>query len=126
MAWAESPEISGALTRDQLGRPDLVKYVLDSWFADEPDAATQWLGNRPDSAEQRDLLSSMVKSLGGSDPSRAMSLAVMISGGSERDRSIHSAATQWLRAEPDTARAWISQSSLPQNLKDELLVSKSP
>jgi hypothetical protein len=114
------------LTRDEMGRPNLVKNVLDSWFADQPDAATQWLENRPDSAAQRELLSSMVKSLGGSDPSRAMSLAVMIAGGSERDRSIHAAAAQWLRVEPDAARTWISQSSLPGNLKEELLDRKSP
>jgi hypothetical protein len=55
-----------------------------------------------------------------SDPQGALQWASTISQDSRRESEVESAAHAWLEMDPGRAGPWISNSSLPQDLKTRL------
>jgi ferric-dicitrate binding protein FerR (iron transport regulator) len=68
---------------------------------------------------------SFVGSVTYSDPATAVAWAASISDPQQRNNRMENSARTWLQQDEAAARAWVQQSTLPDNVKQRLL-QKTP
>lgn len=100
---------------------DLSTYLLSKWMDTDPDKAVGWSQGLPPSPERDHALSTIVSSLGRSDPSRAQTLYTQISAGGQPAAAQY-LMDAWGARDPQGASAWLA--GLPEGAaRDEATAS---
>lgn len=102
-------------------RERALQQVAQQWAAYAPAEAGPWLETLPPGPSRDQAIGSFSGTIGQTYPEMAVQWAETISDVKTRDSRLENLARQWLRVDADAARAWISQSPLPENRRAALL-----
>lgn len=95
-------------------------YACD-WCSKDRAAATQWMQSLP-AGPNKDLVAvGMSRALAANDPQAAMVMATGIADKGIRTETQKITFEQWSKKDPAAATQWINRSSLPQEVKTQLL-----
>jgi hypothetical protein len=95
-------------------------YACD-WCSKDRAAATQWMQSLP-AGPNKDLVAvGMSRALAANDPEAAMDMATGIADKGIRTKAQKKVVEQWSKKAPAAATQWINSSSLPQEVKTQLL-----
>ncbi len=91
------------------------------WCSKDRAAATQWMQSLP-AGPNKDLVAvGMSRALAANDPQAAMDMATGIADKGIRTKAQKKVVEQWSKKDPAAATQWINSSSLPQEVKTQLL-----
>ncbi|MEY3851831.1 MAG: hypothetical protein RI910_811 [Verrucomicrobiota bacterium] len=91
------------------------------WCSKDRAAATQWMQSLP-AGPNKDLVAvGMSRALAANDPQAAMVMATGIADKGIRTETQKITFEQWSKKDPAAATQWINRSSLPQEVKTQLL-----
>ncbi len=106
-------------------RSNTLKTVLNSWADRDLQKSGEWLDSFPtDDPDYGKLVAVYANKAALHDPAAAAALADSISENVLRADAQAAVASHWLIRDETAARAWISQSTLPEDRKAELLAVK--
>jgi hypothetical protein len=106
---------------DSSRRTAAQKYVVRRVSENDLAAATQWMQSLP-AGRAKDLAASGIcGAIFYADPQAAMDMASGIGDSDLRTEAQKTTAAKWLRKDPAAATQWIRSSSLPQQVKTQLL-----
>jgi hypothetical protein len=111
-------EWAATLPEDVRGRT--LDSVMSRWARNDSRAAGEWL-NGLNGAVRDDAVNAFSSSLGASDPATALTWAATVSDPTRRNATVERVVTGWLRRNPGDAKAWIQNSTLPNEQKARLL-----
>ena len=95
-------------------------YACD-WCSKDRAAATQWMQSLP-AGPNKDLVAvGMSRALAANDPQAAMDMATGIADKGIRTETQKITFKQWSKKDPAAATQWINSSSLPQEVKAQLI-----
>jgi len=100
-----------------------LEQVASTWAQDNSDQASQWLQQLPKGLSRDVAVSAFCKVIDATDPDISFKWAGTISDTTMRNQKLESAAVAWLETNPAAARQSIVQSSLPENIKQQLMAS---
>ena len=87
----------------------------------DPDAATQWMQSLPKGDTKDRLSAAIIRPIAKNHPQVAMDIAAGIGDSNRRTEAQKNVVEQWLLNDPAAATQWIKNSSLPQEVKTQLL-----
>jgi|GEM_PF-612935 len=87
----------------------------------DPDAATQWMQSLPKGDTKDRLSAAIIRPIAKNHPQVAMDIAAGIGDSNRRTEAQKNVVEQWLLNDPAAATQWINRSSLPQEVKTQLL-----
>ena len=87
----------------------------------DPDAATQWMQSLPKGDTKDRLSAAIIRPIAKNDPQVAMDIAAGIGDSNRRTEAQKNVVEQWSQKDPAAATQWINRSSLPQEVKTQLL-----
>ena len=123
--WAQNDPASAAAYAIQMpdgpDKENSLRYIASSWMQNDPAGASQWIINLPSGPAKDGALQQGAFSALQSDPATAMNLAASIGNDQIRQSLQTNLASNWLRNDRPSAIAWIQNSGLPQETKDNLL-----
>ena len=91
------------------------------WCSKDRAAATQWMQSLP-AGPNKDLVAvGMSRALAANDPQAAFDIAAGIGDSNRRTKAQKKVVEQWSKKDPAAATQWINSSSLPQEVKTQLL-----
>jgi len=133
-AWSQTAPAQTAAWVGQLPenatRMQATAQLMSAWAGNDATAAGQWLNTLPPSpsrdsavAAYNNAVSVYSSVLAATSPASAFTLAGTISNETLRNRSLQEIATTWLNQNPAAAQQKIVQSSLPAEIKNQLLES---
>jgi hypothetical protein len=117
-AWLEAFP-TGAL------RDTAVTELVKLWADKDSKGLSGWLKELPKGTEQDLALSAYVLKLASQHPEQAVESAKAITADAVRTQNLESIGESWLSTDPSAAKAWISQSELPEITKTRLLSRQS-
>jgi len=130
IAWqwsGEDPQAVGkwaASFPESATRSRAFESLINRWAQNDTYAAGSWLRTLP-SGESRDAaVGAFARHIANADPQTAVEWAASIGNESQRYSQIEPLVITWMRNSGDQASAWISASSLPQEMKARLLAGK--
>jgi RNA polymerase sigma factor (sigma-70 family) len=97
--------------------------VMESWVHSGADAevAANWLKQLPDGPTRDQAAQSFVGWAAFVQPELAASWVSAFKGESERNQQIENIARKWLERDPEAARKWLQTTSLPEEMKNQLI-----
>ena len=99
--------------------------LLDSdsflWCYQDRASATQWMQSLPAGPNKDSVAKGMSRALAANDPQAAFDIAAGIGGSDLRTTALKNVVEQWSQKYPAAATQWINRSSLPEDLKTQLL-----
>ena len=116
-------------------RAEAMGQLMSAWAGHDATAANRWLKTLPSSPSRDSSIAAYDNAVGiyssarsSTSPASAFQSAGTISNETLRNRSLQEIATTWLNQDPEAAQQRIVQSSLPANIKSQLLrsVSETP
>jgi len=87
----------------------------------DPDAATQWMQSLPKGDTKDRLSAAIIRPIAKNHPQVAMDIAAGIGDSNRRTEAQKNVVEQWSQKDPAAATQWINRSSLPQEVKTQLL-----
>ena len=87
----------------------------------DPDAATQWMQSLPKGDTKDRLSAAIIRPIAKNHPQVAMDIAAGIGDSNLRTTALKNIVEQWSKKDPAAATQWINRSSLPQEVKTQLL-----
>ena len=87
----------------------------------DPDAATQWMQSLPKGDTKDRLSAAIIRPIAKNHPQVAMDIAAGIGDSNRRTEAQKNVVEQWSQKDPTAATQWINRSSLPQEVKTQLL-----
>src|SRR5262249_10159837 len=105
-------------------RVNALKEIAEAWAQHDPPAAERWLVALPHGPSLDAAIGAFVKHIASSDPSAAATWAEKIEDASTRIVQLDWVGRSWLQVDEAAARDWISSSSLPEEMKAQLLDSR--
>ena len=87
----------------------------------DPDAATQWMQSLPKGDTKDRLSAAIIRPIAKNHPQVAMDIAAGIGDSDLRTTALKKVVEQWSQKDPAAATQWINRSSLPQEVKTQLL-----
>ena len=87
----------------------------------DPDAATQWMQSLPKGDTKDRLSAAIIRPIAKNEPQVAMDIAAGIGDSDLRTTALKKVVEQWSQKDPAAATQWINRSSLPQEVKTQLL-----
>jgi hypothetical protein len=101
-----------------------VSLYLRFWAKNDltaPEAATQWMQSLPE-GDTKDMLSESISGpMAQNDPRAAFDIAAGIGNSDLRTTALKNVVEEWSKQDPSAATQWINSSSLPQQVKTQLL-----
>jgi hypothetical protein len=92
----------------------------------DPDAATQWMQSLPE-GYTKDMLSEIIsRQMAYIHPQAAFDIAAGIGNSNLRTTALKNVLEQWSKKDPAAATQWINRSSLPEDVKTQLLAKAQP
>ena len=118
-AWDLASGIADSRLRQRAEQRVLIQLGFGSLT--DPDAASQWMQSLPP-GPPKDTLSEIISGpLAANDPQAAFDIAAGIGNSDLRTTTLKNVVEQWSKKDPAAATQWINGSSLPQELKTQLL-----
>jgi len=94
------------------------------WANQDPPAAAQWsVALPPGSPQRKPAIRGVAEIWARSDPAPAAAWAAQLSPDSTRDAACTTVADIWRQFDPEAARRWVLQTSLPDEIKQALLMN---
>ena len=115
-AWYLASVIGDEDIRNQAKR-----YVVWYWFLRDRPAASQWMQSLPVGPNKDLVAKGIVRALAANDPQAAFDIAAGIGNSDLRTTTLKNVVEQWSKKDPAAATQWINRSTLPQDLKTQLL-----
>ena len=123
--WAETQPAQAAQWVRQFpegsARDQAVEQLMNCWAGINTTQAALWLQSIPNTHSRDVAISAFSSALDQTAPDVAFQWASTIADQTLRDRQLQNSARVWLQKNPVPARASILQSSLPDNIKEQLL-----
>jgi hypothetical protein len=94
---------------------------MNRWSQSDPYAAGAWLGTLPAGQSRDTAVAAYTRRVASTDPQTAAQWAETIANESIRNSQLESVASAWLRTDASRATSWITNSSLPDDVKARLL-----
>jgi hypothetical protein len=91
------------------------------WLGDDPERAEAWLSSALPDPGLDPAIVEIVRARLQSSPASAVEWAARIEDEAQRRRSTVRAARAWRRQDPETARAWLAGSGLPEDVVQSIL-----
>lgn len=108
-------------------RENAMKGLITAWtFLGDPNEAAQWLEQQPQTRSLDVAVDTFSAAVAPKDPEAAFQWASTIADETLRNGQLTEVARTWLVLAPEAARTHIIQSSLPQEIKNQLLTSVTP
>jgi hypothetical protein len=125
LRWAsEDPEAAAkwatSLT-DEKSRVGAYQNLIMGWAFVDPTKASQWLADLPNDQNRQSLAQTFVSYIGMESPAVAAPWADSLTDANQRNKAIQMVAKAWLQTDADRAKAWLATTSLPDDLKQQLL-----
>jgi hypothetical protein len=124
--WAQiRPSEAGrwvSMFRESELRDVAARELVSLWTDRNARDAGEWVNGLPAGAAKDAALSVYVGKIANTFPETAIDWVSAIPDVDTRNRELERVATMWLEKSPATARQWIGNSSLPQPVKDKLLL----
>jgi hypothetical protein len=98
-----------------------MESLVGNWASKDTESAAAWLDRRPAGPAKDAALRTLSRKIAQEDPEAALTWVNGISDEKERLRQTESIARDWIRQNPTEARAWVSTSTLPEDLRRRLL-----
>ena len=118
-AWDLASGIADSRLRARAEHKVLIQLGFGSLT--DPDAATQWMQSLP-VGYTKDMLSEIFsRQMAYIHPQVAMDIAAGIGDSNRRTEAQKNVVKQWSKKDPAAATQWINRSSLPQEVKTQLL-----
>jgi hypothetical protein len=110
---------------DSKMRTDALKIAVqisaDIWYRKDPAAAIQWMQSLPVGPTKDSAASGISSFMSYADPQAAMNMASGIADSDIRTDALKTAVEEWSQRDRAAATQWINSSSLPQEVKTQLL-----
>jgi len=123
--WADTKPALAAQWTEQLPegplRDEAMGKVLESWAGIRPDQASQWIQTLPPTPSRNSAVSIFCEQVNSTNPDMAFQMAATITNEATRNQAMERAAIQWIGKDPVAARNSIIQSTLPSNIKEQVL-----
>ena len=91
------------------------------WCSKDRAAATRWMQSLPEGPNKDLVAKGIVRALAANDPQAAFDIAAGIGDFKLRTTALNNVVEQWSKKDPAAATQWINRSSLPEDLKTQLL-----
>ena len=102
-------------------RTEAMVFAALSWCDHDRAAAIKWMQSLP-VGDTKDMLSeSISREMAARAPQAAMDIASLIGDSNRRTTALKNVVEQWSKKDPAAATQWINRSSLPQEVKTQLL-----
>ena len=115
---------------DSKMRTDALKIAVqisaDIWYRKDPAAAIQWMQSLPVGPTKDSAARGISSVMSYTDPQAAMNMASGIADSDIRTDALKIAVEEWSWKDPAAATQWINRSSLPQEVKTQLLAKAQP
>ena len=102
-------------------RSQTITMIAEVWSSHDLKAAGEWLNRQGSGPEMDPAVSRFATLAAARDPATAMNWAQRITDATMRDSSVKTVAQRWLKADAPAAQTWIADSTLPEQMKAELL-----
>lgn len=102
-------------------RTEAMVFAALSWCDHDRAAATQWMQSLPVGPNKDLVAKGIVRALAANDPQAAFDIAAGIGNSDLRTTTLKNVVEQWSKKDPAAATQWINRSTLPQDLKTQLL-----
>jgi hypothetical protein len=99
--------------------------IMEEWAKSDATAAGTFLAAQPVSAETDSAREHYASHVLRKDPPGALSWANTITDPARREKTVTNLAMDWARRDPEPARQWIAQSTLPNDLKAKLAPTRN-
>ena len=102
-------------------RTEAMVFAALSWCDHDRAAAIKWMQSLP-VGDTKDMLSeSISREMAARAPQAAMDIASLIGDSNRRTTALKNVVKQWSQNDPAAATQWINRSSLPEEVKTQLL-----
>jgi len=119
--WAAADPNAAASYALQQKDPTLLNIVAGQWAEKNPIAAATFACNLPGNQARIQMAVAVVTMWAATDPLQATQWASTLSDETLRNKSLQAVAVVWRTENPEAAQKQIEQSSLPQDVKKQLL-----
>lgn len=102
-------------------RTDALKIAVQFWYRVDPAAAIQWMQSLPVGPSKDTAVIGISLGKSYSDPQAAMNMASEIADSDIRTEAQKNVVEEWSWRDPAAATQWINRSSLPEDVKTQLL-----
>ncbi len=125
--WAgQDPAAAAAWASAEPGHAADLQKVAAIWAKKDAAGASQWINGMPDGVGKDELLGGVVHQLSNDKPGLAAEWITGIGDNNLRNANYQDVLGRWLKKQPTSAKAWIGQSTLPADMKQQLLGEVSP
>ena len=108
-AWAKvDPMAALTYAKANTGNPFATNTILSSWASLDPEAAIRWAESNFDGDGANPYLAGIIRSLAGSDPTRATQLLTGMPRSNERGQALDAIMPHVLAQGGEATRAWIA------------------
>ena len=115
---------------DSKMRTDALKIAVqisaDIWYRNDPAAAIQWMQSLPVGPTKDSAARGISSVMSYTDPQAAMNMASGIADSDIRTDALKIAVEEWSWRDPAATTQWINRSSLPEDVKTQLLAKAQP
>ena len=102
-------------------RTEFLDAYARDWCSKDRAAATQWMQSLPAGPNKDSVAKGMSRALAANDPQAAFDIAAGIGDFKLRTTALKKVVEQWSQKDPAAATQWINRSSLPEEVKTQLL-----
>lgn len=92
------------------------------WAEKDPQRADQCLKQLPDLPERDGIVQSFVQMVANWAPELGAREALTLTQPGVRDQQVEICVGRWLQTDPSSARQWLEEANLPQDVKDKCLL----
>ena len=107
-------------------RTDALKSAVKFWYRVDPAAAIQWMQSLPVGPSKDTAVIGISLGKSYADPQAAMKMASEIADSDIRTEAQKNVVEEWSWRDPAAATQWINSSSLPEDVKIQLLAKAQP
>ena len=107
-------------------RTDTLKIAVQFWYRVDPAAAIQWMQTLPVGPTKDSAVIGISLGKSYSDPQAGMNMASEIADSDIRTEAQKNVVEEWSWRDPAAATQWINRSSLPEDVKTQLLAKAQP
>lgn len=123
--WAQS-DLQGAISwlaqvPEGTLRKNVISGIIGKWTKNDPYQASVWLSQLPAGSSRDWAVKSFSRQVVSEDPQGAVKWVETIVDGNVKNLAMMDVGRSWLRTDPKAAKVWISQSSLSDKQKTQLL-----
>lgn len=104
-------------------RDDLVDATYEKWLKRHKTAAMEWAAQVESSVALEPAMARYASALAATDPQSALAQAESITNAERRTKSLIRVAEIWYKADPGPATAWLEQSELDDEQREQVVAS---